>query len=215
MGPSVDVRSEIAGTHVIGGATPPPPPFPRRSDRSRLPSSEMAHRRYLAALAMTGSAVDTPFADNSFERIVTGHFYSHLPPIGRNARSTVLLRRWAVVSHDRGLRCTARRRTGVGIADQPWAPADKHCSAACLTGTVRESPHLTADVRIVWVGLQRKQERHAGSPGGQSLSGRRVGGPEATVDASDRRSPDEGARRCQMRHPYRICLLYTSPSPRD
>ena len=37
----------------------------------------MAHRRYLAALAMTGLAVDMPFADNTFERIVTGHCYSH------------------------------------------------------------------------------------------------------------------------------------------
>ena len=32
---------------------------------------------------------------------------------------------------------------GVGIAVQPWGPANKHCSAACLTGTVRESPYLS------------------------------------------------------------------------
>jgi SAM-dependent methyltransferase len=31
-------------------------------------------------VAMIGDALDLPFADHAFDRVVTGHFYGHLPP---------------------------------------------------------------------------------------------------------------------------------------
>ncbi len=36
-------------------------------------------------VAMIGDALDLPFADHAFDRVVTGHFYGHLPPSERAA----------------------------------------------------------------------------------------------------------------------------------
>lgn len=39
----------------------------------------LAQSRLPAGVALTGNALDLPFADQSFNRILTGHFYGHLP----------------------------------------------------------------------------------------------------------------------------------------
>jgi ubiquinone/menaquinone biosynthesis C-methylase UbiE len=44
-------------------------------DQSRLPNG----------VAMTGDALDLPFADGAFDRVLTAHFYGHLPPDERSA----------------------------------------------------------------------------------------------------------------------------------
>lgn len=44
-----------------------------------------AQRRLPDGLAIVGDALDLPFADGSFERVLTGHFYGHLPPDERTA----------------------------------------------------------------------------------------------------------------------------------
>jgi demethylmenaquinone methyltransferase/2-methoxy-6-polyprenyl-1,4-benzoquinol methylase len=40
----------------------------------------LAQARLPHGLALTGDALDLPFADATFTRVVTGHFYGHLPP---------------------------------------------------------------------------------------------------------------------------------------
>ncbi|TQS47148.1 class I SAM-dependent methyltransferase [Cryptosporangium phraense] len=40
----------------------------------------LAQRRMPHGVAMRGDALDLPFADDSFDRVFTGHFYGHLPP---------------------------------------------------------------------------------------------------------------------------------------
>lgn len=45
----------------------------------------LAQSRLPDGLAIVGDALDLPFADNSFDRILTGHFYGHLPPDERDA----------------------------------------------------------------------------------------------------------------------------------
>ena len=45
----------------------------------------LAQSRLLTGIAMMGDALDLPFADNSFDRILTGHFYGHLPVDEREA----------------------------------------------------------------------------------------------------------------------------------
>ncbi|MFI5954524.1 class I SAM-dependent methyltransferase [Cryptosporangium sp. NPDC051539] len=40
----------------------------------------LAQRRLPNGVAMRGDALDLPFADRSFDRVFTGHFYGHLPP---------------------------------------------------------------------------------------------------------------------------------------
>jgi ubiquinone/menaquinone biosynthesis C-methylase UbiE len=40
----------------------------------------MAQPRLPQGVAMVGDALDLPFADRAFDRVVTGHFYGHLPP---------------------------------------------------------------------------------------------------------------------------------------
>ncbi len=45
----------------------------------------IAQSRLPAGVAMTGDALDLPFADNSFDQILTGHFYGHLPTDERQA----------------------------------------------------------------------------------------------------------------------------------
>jgi ubiquinone/menaquinone biosynthesis C-methylase UbiE len=37
----------------------------------------------LSKALIVGDALDLPFADAAFERVVTGHFYGHLPPAER------------------------------------------------------------------------------------------------------------------------------------
>jgi demethylmenaquinone methyltransferase/2-methoxy-6-polyprenyl-1,4-benzoquinol methylase len=44
---------------------------------------ELAQSRLPEGLAMVGDALDLPFASGAFDRIVTGHFYGHLPPSER------------------------------------------------------------------------------------------------------------------------------------
>ena len=41
---------------------------------------ELAQSRLPQGLALVGNALDLPFADHSFERVLSGHFYGHLPP---------------------------------------------------------------------------------------------------------------------------------------
>ena len=80
-----------------------------------------------------------------------------------------------------GLRCMARLRTGGSASSFSLGPPSRQA----LLGRVphghspsRPMSHRGRKDRVVE--LQRKQERHEGSPG-QSLHGRRVGGPEATL----------------------------------
>jgi len=40
----------------------------------------LAQSRLPYGLAVVGDALDLPFADSSFDRVLTGHFYGHLPP---------------------------------------------------------------------------------------------------------------------------------------
>jgi len=40
----------------------------------------VAQSRLPAGVAMTGDALDLPFADGAFDRVLTAHFYGHLPP---------------------------------------------------------------------------------------------------------------------------------------
>lgn len=41
--------------------------------------------RLVNGIAMIGDALDLPFADKTFDRVLTGHFYGHLPPDERAA----------------------------------------------------------------------------------------------------------------------------------
>jgi demethylmenaquinone methyltransferase/2-methoxy-6-polyprenyl-1,4-benzoquinol methylase len=45
----------------------------------------IAQERLPRGLALTGDALALPFADGAFERVVTAHFYGHLPPGERAA----------------------------------------------------------------------------------------------------------------------------------
>jgi demethylmenaquinone methyltransferase/2-methoxy-6-polyprenyl-1,4-benzoquinol methylase len=45
----------------------------------------LAQSRLPDGVALTGDALDLPFADGAFERLFTGHFYGHLPPREREA----------------------------------------------------------------------------------------------------------------------------------
>jgi len=45
----------------------------------------LTQRRLPEGIALRGDALDLPFADDSFERVFTGHFYGHLPPGERAA----------------------------------------------------------------------------------------------------------------------------------
>jgi len=53
----------------------------------------IAQSRLPDGLALVGDALDLPFADGAFDRILTSHFYGHLPP---DERATFLAqaRRW-------------------------------------------------------------------------------------------------------------------------
>jgi len=44
----------------------------------------LAQSRLPNGVVMVGDALDLPFADSSFNRILTGHFYGHLPPDERD-----------------------------------------------------------------------------------------------------------------------------------
>ncbi len=46
---------------------------------------EIAQSRLPDGLALTGDALALPFADGAFDRVLTGHFYGHLPPDERAA----------------------------------------------------------------------------------------------------------------------------------
>lgn len=48
-------------------------------DQSRA-MVELAHSRLPQGIAVVGDALDLPFADGAFDRVLTGHFYGHLPP---------------------------------------------------------------------------------------------------------------------------------------
>ncbi len=54
----------------------------------------IAQSRLPHGLALVGNALTLPFADASFERVFTGHFYGHLPP-GERARFVAEARRVA------------------------------------------------------------------------------------------------------------------------
>lgn len=45
----------------------------------------LAQTRLPAGLAIVGDALDLPFPDGAFDRVLTGHFYGHLPPTERVA----------------------------------------------------------------------------------------------------------------------------------
>lgn len=45
----------------------------------------IAQSRLPEGLALTGDALDLPFADRAFDRVFTAHFYGHLPPDERTA----------------------------------------------------------------------------------------------------------------------------------
>jgi SAM-dependent methyltransferase len=48
-------------------------------DQSRA-MVELAQSRLPGGLALVGDALDLVFADGAFDRVLTGHFYGHLPP---------------------------------------------------------------------------------------------------------------------------------------
>jgi SAM-dependent methyltransferase len=45
----------------------------------------LAQSRLPEGVAIVGDALDLPFADGAFDRVLTGHFYGHLPPQERAA----------------------------------------------------------------------------------------------------------------------------------
>jgi SAM-dependent methyltransferase len=45
----------------------------------------LAQSRLPDGVALVGDALDLPFADGAFDRVLTGHFYGHLPPDERAA----------------------------------------------------------------------------------------------------------------------------------
>ena len=45
----------------------------------------LAQSRLPQGVAIVADALDLPFADKSFDRVITGHFYGHLPPDERPA----------------------------------------------------------------------------------------------------------------------------------
>jgi ubiquinone/menaquinone biosynthesis C-methylase UbiE len=45
----------------------------------------LAQSRLTDGVALTGDALDLPFGHGAFERLFTGHFYGHLPPLEREA----------------------------------------------------------------------------------------------------------------------------------
>jgi SAM-dependent methyltransferase len=45
----------------------------------------IAQSRLPQAVAIVGDALHLPFADGAFDRVLTGHFYGHLPPDERSA----------------------------------------------------------------------------------------------------------------------------------
>lgn len=45
----------------------------------------LAQSRLPDGVALVGDALDLPFADGAFDRVLTGHFYGHLPPQERAA----------------------------------------------------------------------------------------------------------------------------------
>lgn len=53
-------------------------------DQSRT-SVAIAQGRLPGGLALTGDALALPFADGAFDRVLTSHFYGHLPPAERTA----------------------------------------------------------------------------------------------------------------------------------
>ena len=44
----------------------------------------LAQSRLPNGIALVGDALDLPFADGAFDRVLTGHFYGHLPPAERS-----------------------------------------------------------------------------------------------------------------------------------
>ena len=44
---------------------------------------EVAQKRLPAGVAVRGDALDLPFAYRAFDRVLTGHFYGHLPTDAR------------------------------------------------------------------------------------------------------------------------------------
>lgn len=53
-------------------------------DQSRA-MVRVAQSRLPQGIALVGDALDLPFADGAFDRVLTGHFYGHLPPDERAA----------------------------------------------------------------------------------------------------------------------------------
>lgn len=53
-------------------------------DQSRA-MVEVTQARLPRGVAVIGDALDLPFADGAFDRVLTGHFYGHLPPEERAA----------------------------------------------------------------------------------------------------------------------------------
>jgi SAM-dependent methyltransferase len=45
----------------------------------------LAQSRLPQGVALVADALELPFADNAFDRVLTGHFYGHLPPDERHA----------------------------------------------------------------------------------------------------------------------------------
>lgn len=45
----------------------------------------LAQSRLPHGIALVGDALELPFADGAFDRVLTGHFYGHLPPDERRA----------------------------------------------------------------------------------------------------------------------------------
>lgn len=54
----------------------------------------LAKSRLPHGVALVGNALDLPFADDSFDRVLTGHFYGHLP-LGEREEFLVEARRVA------------------------------------------------------------------------------------------------------------------------